>query len=74
MNDAGLGQTKALVNNRVRRYKLRQMMPPDAQGGGKKLNIQRNVLQRVEGTDELIPEDEPFERRSYERTTLSMEK
>jgi len=28
----------------------------------------------VEGIDELIPEDKPFERRSYERTTLPMEK
>jgi len=24
----------------------------------------------VEGIDELIPEDKPFERRSYERTTI----
>jgi len=38
------------------------------------LDIQRNVLQRVEGIDELIPEDKPFERRSYERTTLPKEK
>jgi len=28
----------------------------------------------VEGIDELIPEDKPFERRSYERTTLPTEK
>jgi len=27
----------------------------------------------VEGIDELIPEDRPFERRSYERTTLPKE-
>jgi hypothetical protein len=46
------------------------MMMPDVQGGGKDLDIRRNVLQRVEGIDELIPEDKPFERRSYERTTL----
>jgi len=37
------------------------------------LNIRRNVLQGVEGIDELIPEDKPFERRSYERTTLPTE-
>jgi len=74
MNDAGLRPAKALLNNRVRRYKLRQMMMPDAQGGGRMLEIWRNVLQRVEGIDELIPEDKPFERRSYERTTLPTEK
>jgi len=28
----------------------------------------------VEGIDELIPEDKPFERRSYEWTTLLTEK
>jgi len=28
----------------------------------------------VEGIDELIPEDKPFERRSYERTTLPIVK
>ena len=74
MNDAGLRPAKALLNNRVRRYKLRQMMMPDAEGGGKMLEVQRNVLQRVEGIDELIPENKPFERRSYERTTLPTDK
>jgi len=74
MNDAGLRLAKALLNNRVRRYKLRQMMMPDAEGGGKMLEVQRNVLQRVEGIDELILEDKPFKRRSYERTTLPIEK
>ena len=47
---------------------------PDAQGGGKMLEVQRNVVQRVEGIDELIPEDKPFERRCYERMTLLTEK
>jgi len=56
MNDAGLRPAKALLNNRVRRYKLRQMMMPDAQGGGRMLEVRRNVLQRVEGIDELIPD------------------
>jgi len=28
----------------------------------------------VEGIDELIPEDKPFERRSYKRTTLLMKR
>jgi len=74
MNDAGLRPAKALLNNQVRLYKLRQMMMPDAQGGGRMLEIWRNVLQRVEGIDELIPEDKPFERRSYERTTVPTEK
>jgi len=37
------------------------------------LEVWRNVLQRVEGINELIPEDKPLERRSYERTTLSTE-
>jgi len=74
MNDAGSRPAVSLLNNWVRRYKLRQMMMPDAQGGGRMLEIRRNVLQRVDGIDELIPEDKPFERRSYERTTLPMEK
>jgi len=73
MNDAGLRPAKALLNNRVRRYKLRQMMMPDAEGRGKMLEVQRNILQRVEGIDELIPEDKPCERRSYKRTTLPIE-
>jgi len=47
---------------------------PNAQGGGKMLKVRRNVLQGVQGIDELILEDKPFERRSYERTTLSTEK
>jgi len=64
MNDVGLRLAKALPNNRVRRYRLTQMMMPDAQGGGKMLDIRRNGLQGVEGIDELIPEDKPFERRS----------
>jgi len=74
MNDAGLRPAVSLLNNRVRRYKVRQMMMPDAQGRGKCLDIRRNVLQKVEGIDELIPEDKPFERRSYKRTTLPTEK
>jgi len=74
MNDAGLRPAKGLLNNRARRYKLRQMMMPDAQGGGRMLDIRRNVLQMVERIDELILEDKPFERRSYERMTLSTEK
>jgi len=73
-NDVGLRPGKALLNNRVHQYKLRQMMMPDAQGGGRMLETQRNVLQWVEGIDELNPEDKPFERRSYERTTFPTEK
>jgi len=74
MNDVGLPPAKALLNYRVRHYKLRQMMMPDDQGGGRMLEVRRNVLQRVEGIDELIMEDKPFERRSYERTTLPTDK
>jgi len=74
MNDAGLRPAKDLLNNRVRRYKLSQLMMPDAQGGGKMLEVWRNVLQRVEGIDALIPEDKPFERRRYQRMTLPTEK
>jgi len=73
MNEASLRPARALLNNRVRWYKLRQMMRPDAQGGGRMLEVRRNVLQWVEGIDVLIPE-ESFERRSYERTTLPTEK
>ena len=74
MNDAGLQLARDLLNNRVGRYKLRQMMMPDAQRRGKMSDVRRNVLQRVEGIDELILEDKPFERSSYERTTLPTQK
>jgi hypothetical protein len=70
MNDAGLRPAKAILNNRVRRYKMRQMMMPDASGGGKMIETQDSVVLRVEGIDKLIPEDYPLERRSYEWTTL----
>jgi len=39
MNDAGLRSAKALLNNRVRQYKLGQMLMPEAQGGRKNLEI-----------------------------------
>jgi ribonuclease HI len=71
MNDAGLRPANALLNNRVRRYKMRQMMMPDASGGGRMLEMEGNVVHRVEGIDELIPEDYPLEWRRYEGTTLS---
>jgi len=74
MNDVGLQPAVALHNNWVGRYKLRQMMMPDAQGGGRMLEVQRNVLQRVEGIEQLIMEDKPFERRRYQRTTLPIGK
>jgi len=70
MNDAGLRPANAILNNRVRRYKMRQMMMPDATGGGRMIEMEGNVVRGVEGIDELIPEDYPLERRSYERTTL----
>jgi len=69
MNDAGLRPAKAMLNNQVRNYKLRQMMIPDSTGGGSMSKTRRSVLQRVEGIDQLIPE-EFLKRRSYERTTL----
>ena len=34
------------------------------------IEMEGNVVRRVEGIDELIPEDYPLERRIYERTTL----
>jgi len=74
MNDAGLRPVVALLNIWVRWYKLRQMMMCDAHGGGRMLEIWRNVLQRVAGIDELIPEDKPFEGRSDESTTLPTER
>jgi len=43
---------------------------PDATGGGKMMEMEGNVVRRVEGIDELIPEDYPFEKRRYEGTTL----
>jgi hypothetical protein len=73
MNEARLRLANALLNNRVRRYKMRQMMMPDAKDGGRMLKLRESVLQRVEGVDELIPE-EFRERRSYERTTLPIKR
>jgi len=70
MNDAGLRPANAILNNRVRHYKMRQMMMPDATGRGKMIEMKGNVVPRVEGIDELIPEDYPLERRRYEGTTL----
>ena len=73
MNDAGHGAATAILNNRVRRYRTRQMMLPDATGRGKMIKMEGNVVQRVEGIDELILE-EFLERRQYERTTLLTDK
>jgi len=69
MNDAGLRPAEPLLDNRLRRYKVRQMMMPDFKGGGRMLETRGSVCQRVEGIDELIPE-EFCERRIYETTTL----
>jgi len=69
MNDAGLRPAEPLLNNRLRRYKVRRMMMPDFKGGGRMLETRGSVCQRVEGIDELIPE-ECRERRIYETTTL----
>jgi len=52
MNDAGLRPAVSLLNNRVRWYKLRQIMMPDTQGVGRMSEIRKNVLSRVEGIDE----------------------
>jgi hypothetical protein len=49
---------------------MRQMMTPEATGGGKMLETEGGVVRRVEGIDELIPEDYPLEKHFYEGTTL----
>jgi ribonuclease HI len=46
------------------------MMMPDALGGERMLEMEGNVVHRVEGIDELILEDYPLEWRRYEGTTL----
>jgi len=69
MNDAGFRPASAFFNNQVRRYKMRQMMIPDAVGGGKMLEMEGNIIRRVERIVELILE-EFHEKRRYERTTL----
>jgi hypothetical protein len=46
------------------------MMLPDSEGRGRMSETRGIVLLRVEGIDELIPK-EFFERRRYERITLS---
>jgi len=61
-NDAALRLANALLDNHLRRYKLRQTMMPDAQGGERELKTRQGVLQRVEGIAQLIPET-PCERR-----------
>jgi len=66
MNDAGLRLANAILDTRVWRYKMRQMMMPDAAGGGRMIELEGNVVRRVEGIDEFIPEDYSLERRSYE--------
>jgi hypothetical protein len=65
MNEARLQPANALLNNRVRQYKMTQMMMPNAKGAGKMLELRGSVLQRVEGIDELILE-EFRARRGYE--------
>jgi len=71
MIDAGLRPARAMLHNSVRRYTLRQMMMPDSLGGGRMLETGGSVVQRMEGIDELIPE-EFLEWMSYEGTMLPM--
>jgi hypothetical protein len=71
MNDAGLRPAESLLNHQVRQYRMRQMMMPDAEGRGRMLEMDGNMVRRVEGIDELIADDKPFERRRYEWTTSS---
>jgi hypothetical protein len=51
-NDAGFRPANAIHSNRVRRYKMRQMMMPQAAGGQRMIEMEGNVVQRVEGIDE----------------------
>jgi len=44
MNDAELWPVEAFLKNRLRRYKMRQMMMPDATGGGIMLEMEGNVV------------------------------
>jgi len=69
MSVVGFRPGCAILNNRVRLYKMRQMMMPDVTGGGRIIAMEGNVVRRVEGIDRLIPE-EFHERKSYEWTTL----
>jgi len=70
INDAELRPANAILHNCVRYYKIRQMMMPNAAGGGRMIEMEGNVVRRVEGIDELIPEDYPVKRRKYEVTML----
>jgi len=69
MNDGALRPATALLINRVRCSKLREMMMPDAQGGGKMIRQKGQYAHRVEGIDELITE-EFLKSRQYEYATL----
>ena len=60
MTEAVLQPAKPLLNNRLLRHQMRQMMMPKATGGGRMIEMEGNVVRRVEGIDELIPEDYPL--------------
>jgi hypothetical protein len=49
MNDAALRPAESLLNNRLRRYRMRQMMMPDATGGGRMLEMEGNVVRKGGG-------------------------
>jgi hypothetical protein len=70
MNHAALRPAEALLNNRLWRYKMTEMIMPDAAGGGRMFGMEGNVVRRVVGIDELIPEDHPVEKRMYDGPTL----
>jgi hypothetical protein len=70
MNHAAFRPAEALLNNQLWGYKMREMMMPDAAGGGRMFGMEGNVVRRVVGIDELIPEDHPVEKRMYDGTTF----
>jgi len=57
MNHAALGLAIALLNHRVWRYKLRQMMMADAQGRGGEIRHEDHIEHTVERIDQLIAEE-----------------
>jgi hypothetical protein len=49
---------------------MKQMIMPNATGGGRMRKVEGNVMRRVQGIDELIPENYSLERRMFKGTTL----
>jgi len=69
MNDTTHRPAQSLFNDHLRWFKLRKMITPNIQEGGKMFGLEGEMLQRVAGIDKSIAE-EFLERSSYEHVVL----